>query len=272
MNYFLDFIKGVVPNNGTYLMITVIIVLLFWMYKELRANYLESIKLDQQRFEKALEIYTEAEIEVYKYVQRKTDFYDAVEKISKATVLFPNRLVETFNRLREEDNQIDQRAGMMSFRKELQKEISFLKSEQVNPLITSDSSGDLVVTIESFFKSKIAPFAIPLFHAYLNFILLILVLYFILSLISASTAIEGISIFLLSFDLYSYVIILFAIISEGFIKKRFIHKIYNWTFLIIFLFIPIVFLFNRDWYVGLVIFLLFTFYIGYFRKKSLKNP
>ncbi|WP_315370676.1 hypothetical protein [Paenibacillus xylanexedens] len=271
MNYFLEFIKGLIPNDGVSLLVIVIIILLFWMYKELRANYLESSKLDQQRFEKALEIYTEAEIEVYKYVQRKTDFYHAVEKISKATVLFPNRLVETFNRLREEDNQIDQRAAMINFRKELQKEISFLKSEQINPLITSDSSGDLMVTIESFVKAKIAPFAIPFFHAYLNIILLIIVLYFILSLIAASTAIEGIEVFLLSFDLYLYFIILFAIISEGFIKKRFIHNIYNWIFLIIFFFSPIVFLFTREWYVVFVIFLLFTLYLGYFRKKFLGN-
>ncbi|WP_127537570.1 hypothetical protein [Paenibacillus illinoisensis] len=271
MNYFLEFIKNFIPTAGLSTVVIVIVVLLFWMYKELRANYLESKKVDQQRIEKAIDIYTEAEIEVYKFVHRKTDFYYAVEKVSKASVLFSNRLVEKFNTLREEDNQMDQRAAMINFQKELQKEIVLLKNEQHNPLITTDSSRDLMLSIENFVKTKIAPFIIPLFHTYLNFMLLILALYFILSLISASTVIEGIEIFLLSLDIYIYFIILCAIISEGFIKKRFDRTIYNWIAFIIFVLTPLVLLITKAWYVVLVIFLLFAFYIGYVNKKTLKK-
>ncbi|WP_017691502.1 hypothetical protein [Paenibacillus sp. PAMC 26794] len=272
MSHFIDLIKELFARDISTTLATVFIIFMVWMYKELRTNYLENRKIDQQRFEKALEIYTEAEMEVYKYINNRSDFFLSVEKISKASVLFPPRLVENFNKMKEENNSFDQRAAMINFRKELHKEIALLKSEQINPIITSDSSGDLMVSIENFAKSKVAPFLTPVFHTYLIFILLFVVLFFISSLFTARSALEGIEIVLLFFDLTIYFILLCAIISEGFMKGRFNHKGYNWPLFIIFCITPVVFIFTTVWYVVSCIFLLFLFYMSYVRKKSFNRP
>ncbi|WP_434748735.1 hypothetical protein [Paenibacillus amylolyticus] len=271
MNQFIELIKALSPSDITSTLMTVFIIFMIWMYKELRASFLENRKNDQQRIEKALETYTEAEIETFKYINNKSDFYLSVEKISKCLVLLSPRLVEMFNKLKEETNHIDQRAAIIMFRKELNKEITLLKSEQVNPIITSDSSGDLMATIENFAKSKVAPFLLPVFHTYLIFVLVFVILFFIVSLFTVGSIIKGLSIVLLFFDLVIYFIFQCAVISEGFMKKRFNYKGYNFPFYIIFCFTPVVFLFTHDWYIVLFIFSLSILYVVFFIKVTLKR-
>lgn len=43
------------------------------MYKELRSNFLENSKSNQQRVDKALDIYSDIEFGIYKYLNEKSD-------------------------------------------------------------------------------------------------------------------------------------------------------------------------------------------------------
>jgi hypothetical protein len=59
------------------------------MYKELRSNFLENGKSNQQRVDKALDIYSDIEFEIYKYLNDKSDLFIVAEKISKPRLSYP---------------------------------------------------------------------------------------------------------------------------------------------------------------------------------------
>ncbi|WP_405176534.1 hypothetical protein MHI27_14120 [Paenibacillus sp. FSL H8-0261] len=94
MSYIIEFLRTLFPDSTSAAISIIVTVLVFWMYKELRSNFLENSKSNQQRVDKALDIYSDIEFEIYKYLNDKSDLFIVAEKISKASSLLPYDLLK----------------------------------------------------------------------------------------------------------------------------------------------------------------------------------
>src|SRR5690606_13367588 len=91
-----------VPDTKSALIYLILTFLTLWMYKELRKNYMESRREKLLRFEKAIECFSDVELEIYKFISEKSDFYAIAEKVSRASSLMPYNLIMKYNRCKEE--------------------------------------------------------------------------------------------------------------------------------------------------------------------------
>jgi hypothetical protein len=105
ISYFIEFLRTLFPDSTSAAISIIVTVLVFWMYKELRSNFLENSKSNQQRIDKALDIYSDIEFEIYKYLNEKSDLFTVAEKISKASSLLPYDLLKLFIKLKETTNE-----------------------------------------------------------------------------------------------------------------------------------------------------------------------
>lgn len=93
----LDTIVKAIQNNQTETLILAgIIVVVVWLYKEIRNTYIESEKLNIERANKALEVYAELQIELCKYIDNKTSEASLETKLTKAYPYFPKSLLTKF--------------------------------------------------------------------------------------------------------------------------------------------------------------------------------
>ena len=112
MSYVVDFVKTAFPNSTEAFIYITLILFTLWMYKETRSSYIENSKLKQQRTDKALDCYSELELEIYKYLNDKSDFFNVVEKMSKAASIMPYKLLKECTRCKRE-NDIEKRKELI---------------------------------------------------------------------------------------------------------------------------------------------------------------
>ncbi|MEK4349805.1 hypothetical protein MKX41_03095 [Paenibacillus sp. FSL R5-0475] len=224
------------------------------MYKELRSNFLENSKSNQQRVDKALDIYSDIEFGIYKYLNEKSDLFTVAEKISKASSLLPYDLLKLFIKFKETTNESLKREMLLELHKDIEKEIYSLKFKQVDP-VTFKSDKNIAASVEYYIKTKIAPFGIPFIYTYFNFVFLLLLILLIALIDSAATVTEQIFLISLIFASLSYLMVLYNIISEGFLKRRFQRSYINWILLLIFaLGMPSLMVFTDAWFRGILVF------------------
>lgn len=267
MSYFIDFLRTLFPDSTSAAISIIVTVLVFWMYKELRSNFLENSKSNQQRVDKALDIYSDIEFEIYKYLNEKSDLLTVAEKISKASSLLPYDLLKLFIKFKETTEESLKRELLLKFHNDIEKEIYSLKLKQFDT-VTFKSDKNIVASIEYYIKTKIEPFGIPLIYTYFNLVFLLLLILLTSLIVSASTVKEQIFFFSLIFVALSYLVFLYYIISEGFLKRRFKHSYINWILLLMFaLGAPSMVIFTGTWFRGILVFLMIFIY-GYYAGRN----
>ncbi|WGU93377.1 hypothetical protein QJQ58_23005 [Paenibacillus dendritiformis] len=271
MSYTIEFIKSLFPDSITAAIAIILIVLVFWMYKELRSNFLESYKSNQQRIDKALDTYSDLEFEMYKFFNERSDMFTVTEKISKATSILPFAFIQKLIKFKETTNEMSKKELLHEFHKEIQEEILSLKSKQLDS-VTLKSDKDIFAVVDRYIKTKIAPFGVPFIHTYLNISFLMLLVLFVISLLSAKSFKEQIWIFSLVFASLFFLLVLYLIISEGFIKKRFKHSFTNWILFLMFAIgLPLAVIFTGAWFRGVIALVLIFIYSYYAAKKCMKE-
>lgn len=271
MSYFIEFLRSIFTDSTTAAISIIIAVLAFWMYKELRSNFLENSKSTQQRVDKALDIYSDIEFEIYKYLNDKSDLFIVAEKISKASSLLPYDLLKLFIKFKETHEEPLKRELLLEFHNDIEKEIYSLKFKQVDS-VTFKSDKNIAASIEYYIKTKISPFGIPLIYTYFNLMFLLLLILLFALIISASTIKEQIFLISLIFAAPSYLMVLYNIVSEGFLRKRFKHTYTNWILLLIFLFgMPSLILFTGVWFRGILVFVMIFIYGYYAGRKCMRE-
>ncbi|QAY67536.1 hypothetical protein [Paenibacillus protaetiae] len=140
MDYIIEFIKGSFPNTTEAILAVVFLILVAWMYKELRASYIENNKSDQQRLDKALDSYSELDLEIYKYIQDKSDLFSVIEKVSKSVVFLPTDLLKQYDYLKRIENDNELKEVLKEFQQGILKEISRLKFKQVDTIVSKNES------------------------------------------------------------------------------------------------------------------------------------
>lgn len=254
-------IKAIQNNQTETFMLAAIIVAIVWLYKEIRNTYIETEKMNNERVNKALEIYAELQIELCNYSDNQTSLE---AKLIKAYPYLPKNLLSKFIDWKiwkkEEDTN--------TLLKELGEEIFRIKRIQRDAV--SYKAIDSIDSMEYFLNSiKAASFVQPL-------------KLFLVTIISVSCILVAINVFLksdvfrkiyvvfISVDLVFY--FLFAMIFVGVLyEKRFINKIKNWGLLILFVFVPAFMLGFKQWYLPIIAFVLFLIYINRMLPKSVRK-
>ncbi|MFF2017789.1 hypothetical protein [Paenibacillus sp. NPDC058177] len=271
MSYTIELIKSMFPDSSASAII-ILIALVFWMYKELRNTYLENNKSNQQRLDKALDTYSDLEFEIYKFFNERSDLFTVTEKISKAISILPYEFMQKYIEIKETSEEDLKKDLLYEFHKEIEEEIVRLKSRQLDS-ITLRKDKDIVTIVERYIKTKIAPFGVPFIHTYFNISFLMLLVLFVISLLSATSPKEQILIFSLVFAGLFYLVFLYLIITEGFIKKRFKHSFTNWILFLIFAVgMPSSMIFMGSWFRGIVVLILIFIYGIFVGKKCMKEP
>lgn len=272
MSYTIDLIKSLFPDTITAAVAIVLLVLVFWMYKELRSNYLEDNKSIQLRIEKALDIYSDVELEIYKYFNEESDVSTVTEKISKATSNLPYEFIEKYNKFKEITDEVLKKDLLSEFHKEIKEEILRLKSKQLDS-VTLKGNKNIFIAVDHYIRTKFAPFGVPFIHTYVNITFLMLLIFFAVSLLSATSIKEQIWLFSMVFAAFFYIVFLYLIITEGFIKQRFKHSFKNWILFFMFLpGLPVAVIFTEAWFRGIIALGLIFTYGHYAAKKSIGEP
>lgn len=270
MNYVIDFIKTIFPNPIKASIVICLTVLIIWIYKELRNNYLENNKLYQQRIEKALDYYSELELEIYKYLKGENDFFVVIEKMSKGYSLMHYGLLRQCNKIKDLNDEIQKKDLLEKIQKEVRNEIKKLKFDQTDPVILKREK-DFMTIILNYIKTKIFPFVIPWIHTVYNLFFLLIVLIIFFAVVSGSSETEQILNASLIFVVGAYLIFFYTYISEGFLKKRFKHSILNWTLFLLFIILPPIFCFIGPWYRGIVLTVLMFAHGYYVGEKGMEE-
>ncbi|MBT2289311.1 hypothetical protein J7E73_09210 [Paenibacillus albidus] len=144
MSYTIEFIKSMFPDSLTAAIVIILTVLVFWMYKELRNNFLESSKSNQQRIDKALEAYSDLEFEIYKYSNERSDLFTVTEKMSKASSLMTYDLLKQYIKFKETTDEALKKDLLLKFHKEVENEIYRLKFMQTDSVtFKTDKDGSV---------------------------------------------------------------------------------------------------------------------------------
>ncbi|KWX71974.1 hypothetical protein [Paenibacillus jilunlii] len=271
MSYIIEFLRSLFPDSTSAAISIIVTVLVFWMYKELRSNFLENGKSNQQRVDKALDIYSDIEFEIYKYLNEKSDLFIVTERISKASSLLPYDLLKSYIKFKETTEESLKRELLLKFHNDIEKEIYCLKLKQFD-IVTFKNDKNIAASIEYYIKTKIAPFGIPLIYTYFNLVFLLLFILFTALIVSAPTVKEQIFLFSLVFAALFYLMFLYYIITEGFLKRRFKHSYTNWILLLLFaLGLPSLVIFTGAWFSGILVFVMIFIYGYYAGRKSMRD-
>lgn len=270
MDYIIEFIKTVSPDTGTAFVYILLIFLTLWMYKELRKNYMESRKENLLRIEKTIECYSDLDLEIYRYINDKSDFFAITEKISKASSFISYSLLKKFNQCKEEKDIDKKNHLIVELHAEIQKEIISLKLRQ-SDLVPLKSDDSMFGVIENYIKTKITPFVMPFVQAFLNLILLLSIILLTITVMNASTVSLKILYISLIFVAIIYVMLINLLLDLVILKGRFNNSTLNWFLFSLFVILPPIFFFIGPWYRGIILIVLMFVYASYVSKKSIKE-
>lgn len=198
--------------------------------------------------------------------------FTVTEKISKATSILPYEFIEKYNNFKETTDEVLKKDLLNEFHKEIKEEILRLKSKQLDS-VTLKGNKNISIAIDRYIKTKIAPFGVPFIYTYVNIIFLMLLVLFAISLLSATSIKEQIWIFSVVFAAFFYIVLLYLIITEGFIKKRFKHSFFNWILFLMFVpGLPVALIFTEAWFRGIIALGFIFTYGHYAAKKSMGEP
>lgn len=270
MSYVVELIKNIFPNTTIAFFYITLAVLTFWMYKEMRNGHIENNKNSQQRTDKAIDLYADLELEIYKFFNDKSDFFSIAEKMAKASSLMPYELLKKCNKCKEESD-IDNRNELLkNFHELLKQEIISLKFRQNDP-VTFKSEDNVIDYIENYVKTKIAPFLIPLGQTILNIIFLLVIVFFTILVINEPLTTHKILYVSVIIAAIVYATLVNILIGAVIMKGRFKHSTINWLLFSLFVVVPIIFIFIGPWYRGVILIVLLFAYGFYAAKRSIRE-
>lgn len=260
-----DLIKTLGSDPKVTGIVIVFVVFISWMYKEMRNNFVESNKLNQARIDKALELYSDLDLEVLKLLNEKSDIPAVIEKVSKSVHLLPYELLKLYEELKgSEGNEATEK--LINFQKQLGKEVYRLKLCQVDAVSYENRKG-IFHTIEYYFKTMISPFLKPLLNTFINISLIFLLVVLIIFVDSGPTLTQKILNYSLIYVAIFYPLFLYTTV-KFFINKRFRNVMFNWIPTLLYVVgLPCFVIYSDTWFRGIVAFVLITIYGFYIEKK-----
>lgn len=269
MNYLIEFIKSEFENPTITLLYISLIIFSLWMYKELRSSYLENNKTYLQRIDKAIDMYSALQLEIFKYFEGESDFFMVADKILKTSSIMPYFLLTKSNHILEETNNEKKEELLRRLYEQVKNEIYGLKHNQ-RDIVTSKKGESAIEIIENYIIEKIGPFLLPLFYTLLNLGLFLVLILLMTSLMTESSITKKTLTLSLIVALISYVFILHIILSEVIFKKRFKNSVLNWFLFSLFT-LTLMLTFIGPWYRGIIFEILIFIYAFYIGKKGLKD-
>ncbi|MUG71945.1 hypothetical protein [Paenibacillus validus] len=270
MNYVVEFIKSIFPDTSTAFFVIALTLFSLWMYKEMRSSFVEGVKNNAQRADKAIDCYAELELEILKLLNEKSDHFAVAEKVSKASSLMPYALLKKCNGWKDESDTEKQNEILKEIHKELRNEILSLKLKQSDP-ITYKTDDTFVDFIAVYVKTKLAPIGLPFLHTFINLCIIFFIFLYGNIVINESLMSQKVLYISLIFVGILYFLLLNIIISLVLFKGRFKHSILNWVLFSVFIILPILLFFVGPWYRGIISIVFLFAYAFYMSKYSIRS-
>ncbi|CAN7766555.1 hypothetical protein LJR153_007284 [Paenibacillus sp. LjRoot153] len=270
MNYLFDLIKTIFPDPQSALLIIVLTVVGISMYRQLRTTVLESQKNLIIKTEKAIEVYSELEIEMKRIIRERLEISPLEMKISKAKVFIPYELLKEFDEWFDSDDVEEKYESLKALRKKLKEEILRLKRTQYDP-ITYQNNGGITEYIGVYFKTKLSSLVEPLVHT--GIILFVSLTVFLIFSVLNTTHYwkEKVLIISVLVAFVLFIMILDIIVSEIMMKKRFKNSTVNWSIFGLFLITTFLLIFIGPWFRGILLVLLIFVYAFFASRYSIEN-
>ncbi|MFD2747172.1 hypothetical protein ACFSTH_12840 [Paenibacillus yanchengensis] len=242
-----------------------LITIILWMYKETRSSYVENMKQHQQRADKAIDCYSELELELFKYINENSDINTVYEKMAAASFIMTSDLMKKCFEIKIAENEERRVKLLRELHSNLVTEIKEVKFNQHNPITFKSDDG--VKFMEHYVKTKVAPFLYPLLQTFFNIVFLIVAVWLIVHLLSIQSMTEQIQFIGTITGVICYGLMINLAISLVIMKKRFKHTFINWTVSAFFIISPSI-LFLKFTYQGIVLVLIVIMYGFYLVSKS----
>lgn len=269
MSYLAELIKSIFPDPQTALFLIVLSLIAMWMYKQFRTNILESQKNLVIKTEKAIDIYSDLDVEIKKTLREHLELSLLETKISKSKAYLPYELMNEFDVWIESDDGEEKYNALKVLRSKLREEILRLKRTQNDPISYQNNNGGITEFIEIYIRTKLSSFIEPLFHTGIT--LFISLTAFVLITVVATTEDWTQKVLLVSIlvAIILFILILDIIVTMIMMKKRFKHSKTNWILFGLFIVAFLVLLFYGPWFRGIILIALIFIYAFYASRKSI---
>ncbi|NRF95570.1 hypothetical protein HQN89_32550 [Paenibacillus frigoriresistens] len=250
-----DWFKSYFNNDTNFGWYIVFLLIVLWMYKEIRKSYTETKKENASLLIQTLNVYMQLKIDLMKYLDGLIDFYTLNEKISTNICTFPYPLRFIMNEWIDSKG-VDE----ISFQKIVDKlnvEIKYLILKQDKKYDSRNEEG-VTLPLINFMKGIVGPFYIPLVHTFLN-VLTVLFMGMIVLIAFSGDIHDNILHISIIFNILFYVLILETVAMEIVKKRRratvsglIISAVFIGSSCFLFVFGP--------WYRGIILFILLISY------------
>ncbi|UKS27297.1 hypothetical protein LOZ80_38690 [Paenibacillus sp. HWE-109] len=240
------------PNFGWYI---VFLLIVLWIYKEIRKTYTENKKENATLLTQTLNVYMQYKIDLMKYQDGLIDFYTLNEKFSPNISTFPYPLRFIMNEWIDSKG-VDEN----SFQKivnNLNVEIKYLILKQDNKYDSRNEEG-VSLPLMNFLKGIVGPFYIPLLHTLLNVLMVIFLGIIVLIAFSGDMYDNTLNISII-FNILFYALILETVLME-IVKKRRKATVSGLVISAIFIGSSCILFAYGPWYRGIILFILLISY------------
>jgi len=245
----------------------ILLFILIWIYKELRNKYIENQKYDAKRTDEAIALYSELELEIHKYLERRTeDYFLLYEKISKVNSHLPIKIYSLAKKCKVETEESRRISLLENLRIEINNEIDFLKDNQMDSVTRRNES--LIDKTKQFTHNTLKPFVVPIIDLYLIIVILLVLVLVISFFLTLDTFEKQIFMISLTLAFITYVMSIYLVNVYVIKKNKFPSNIYDRIWFVLFIIIPpFLIILYPVWYVGIGIIIIIISYMGYIAKK-----
>jgi len=272
MDQIIKFIEGIFPDQFTAALVIIMILVIFWVHKESKANYIDKNKARQMKIEQISKAYMELDLEIDSYITGQSSFLVLIQKFANNSAVLPYEGIQRYQKLKSCMDEADRIIILEKFQKEFQSVVLNLKNYQEDASLGS-SKMDALQFVEDYIKSRLAPFIMPMIYTCLNFSILVILASIVLVLNTNNGSIL-LQIQFLS-DLGACFLggaVAFIVLNEGIFNKRFKKPILDLLILAIFLVLSVsIYLFWDFRFSGFVVIILTVIYMLVSIKWSLKK-
>ncbi|NHN34416.1 hypothetical protein [Paenibacillus agricola] len=261
-----DWLKSYFNNDPNFGWYVIFILIVLWMYKEIRMKYIGNKKDDEELLCRTLSIYMETKLELLKYQAAKIDIYVLNEKLTRNISVFPYPLRYSINEWITSKG-INSHS-LQKIIDRLNDEINYLLLKQDNRYDSRNEEGIVLPTFV-FIRRIFDPFFIPLFYTFL----ILFVIFFLGFMIIVANNGDIFTKFLgysLIFNTIMYVIFVESSVMQ-LIKKRRVFSSLGYTISAGFIILSLILFIWGPWYRGLILFCLLVFYLFFFIKNTERN-
>lgn len=274
MQHTIDLINIIFPDPKTALFFIVITLITLWLYKQFQTRIIESEKNRIVKTDKAIEVYTELDFEIKRFLKDKSDISIVYTKIIKASVYLPGTILNDLQEwieLFEQEADIEQ---LVKMQKVIREEIRRLKLTQLDPVTYKGNSG-LTELIKLYYKTKLYSIVEPIFHTGVSIFILVLMLLYAFIYTNVQEFTEKVLLTSLLVAMLIFILILDILVTEVLVKGRFVHSLWNWILFGTFIIVNIILVFVGPWFRGIlmiVVSIAYAFYATIFSiNKFRKN-